>query len=205
VLKKLLLIVGIVMSLSCDGYAQEDGMKKEQLEKAVFGGGCFWCMQPEFDREKGIKQTLVGYMGGHTNNPTYEDVSSGDTGHAEVIEITYDPKEVSYEKLLEIFWQNIDPTQENAQFVDYGTQYRSAIFYHNEEQKRLAEQSKKELQSSGRFDGPIVTEIVPASKFYPAEDYHQKYYQKSSWRYQMYHDNTGREEFKEKHWGKEAH
>ena len=116
----------------------------------------------------------------------------------------YDPKEVGYEKLLNIYWHNIDPTQEDAQFVDHGTQYRSAIFYHGEEQKRIAEESKKQLAASGRFNKLIMTQIVPASTFYPAEDYHQKYYQKSSWRYQMYHDNTGRNEFKKEHWGKEA-
>src|SRR5262249_16087740 len=163
-----------------------------------------WCMQPFFDHTKGVKETMVGYTGGHTQNPTYEEASSGDTGHAEVIQITYDPKEVAYEKLLNIYWHNIRPTQENAHFVDYGTQYRSANVYHNEEQKRIAQESKKQLAASKRFSKPIVTEIVPASVFYPAEDYHQKYYQKSSFRYQMYHDNTGREEFKEKYWGKEA-
>lgn len=192
-----LLVTGIV-------YAKEKGMGQQGLEKATFAGGCFWCMQPFFDRTKGVKETLVGYSGGHTDNPTYEEVSNGDTGHAEVIEITYDPKEVSYEKLLNIYWHNIDPTQENAQFVDHGTQYRSAIFYHSDEQKKIAEESKKQLAASGRFDKPIMTEIVKASKFYPAEDYHQKYYQKSAFRYQMYHDNTGREEFKQEHWGKEA-
>ncbi len=186
-------------------YAQGDVMKKDQqgIEKATFAGGCFWCMQPFFDRLKGVKGTFVGYTGGHTDNPTYEEVSSGETGHAEAIEVIYNPKEVSYEKILNIFWHNIDPTQENAQFVDRGTQYRSAIFYQNDEQKRIAEQSKKDLAASGKFAKPIMTEIVAASKFYPAEDYHQKYYQKSAMRYQMYHDNTGREEFKEKYWGKQ--
>jgi methionine-S-sulfoxide reductase len=127
----------------------------------------------------------------------------GDTGHAEAIEITYDPKEADYEKLLNIYWRNIDPTVENAQFVDYGTQYRSGIFYHNDEQKRLAEESKRKLAVSDKFDKPIKTEIVRASTFYPAEDYHQQYYKKSPVRYEMYSRGTGRHEFTEKHWGKE--
>jgi methionine-S-sulfoxide reductase len=161
-------------------------------------------MQPFFDRVKGVKGTMVGYIGGDTQNPTYEEVSSGQTGHAEAIEITYDPSVAAYKQLLNIYWRNIDPTVEDAQFVDHGSQYRSAIFYHNDEQKRIAEESKKELAASGRFNKPIVTAIVPASKFYPAEDYHQKYYQKSSFRYEMYHANTGRDEFKTKHWGKDT-
>lgn len=180
-------------------------MPDVQLHKVTFAGGCFWCMQPFFDRLKGVKQTLVGYTGGETADPTYEEVSAGHTGHAEVIEVTYDPKEVSYEQLLNIYWRNIDPTAVDAQFVDHGTQYRSAIFYHDQEQKRLAEKSKQELAASGRFDKPIVTEIVPASTFYPAEEYHQKYYQKSALRYQMYHDNSGREEFLNKVWGNKGH
>lgn len=185
--------------------AEEEPMGGVKLEKATFAGGCFWCMQPFFDRLKGVKQTAVGYTGGETENPTYEEVSSGGTGHAEAIEIVYDPAEVSYDKLLDIFWRNIDPTASDHQFVDYGTQYRSAIFYHNDEQKRTAEESKKSLAASGRFDKPIVTEIVPASPFYLAEDYHQQYYKKSALRYKMYHDNSGRDEFLEKAWGKDGH
>lgn len=199
------MIVMAVLFLTTGWVAKGEEMNNGTFEKATFAGGCFWCMQPYFDKLKGIKETLVGYTGGRIDNPTYEQVSDGDTGHAEAIEITYDPKQVDFETLLNVFWENIDPTQENAQFVDHGTQYRSAIFYHSDEQKRIAEESKKKLAASGRFDGPIMTEVVAASKFYPAEDYHQKYYQKSSFRYQMYHDNTGRDEFKEKHWGKNAH
>ena len=177
-------------------------MNNTHLEKATFAGGCFWCMQPFFDHTKGVISTVVGYTGGHTENPTYEEVSSGETGHAESIEITYDPKIVTYEKLLDLFWHNIDPTAVNSQFVDEGTQYRSAIFYHNDEQKRIAEQSKAALAASGRFDKPIATEIVPATVFYPAEEYHQKYYEKSTANYNMYHDHSGREEFIDEHWGK---
>ena len=175
------------------------------LEKATFAGGCFWCMQPFFDNTKGVKKTTVGYTGGHVANPGYEDVSSGATGHAESIQIEFDPKEVSYEKLLDIYWHNIDPTHVNGQFSDEGTQYRTVIFYHSDEQKRIAEQSKKALAASGRFHKPIVTEIVQASVFYPAEDYHQKYYLKSASRYNMYHDNSGRPEYLDKMWGSNTH
>ena len=198
-------VTGALMALclSTGALAQEVDMDAH-LEKATFAGGCFWCMQPFFDLTKGVKQTLVGYTGGHTKNPTYEEVCSGTTGHAEAIEVTYDPKEVAYDKLLKIYWHNIDPTAQDAQFVDHGTQYRSAIFYHSDEQKRLAEKSKVEIATSKRFgNAPIMTEIVAASVFYPAEDYHQKYYKKSPTRYNMYHDNTGREEFKQRFWGKE--
>ncbi len=182
--------------------AQEGNMNKNALEKATFAGGCFWCMQPFFDHLKGVKKTVVGYTGGHVANPTYEYVSSGGTGHAEAIEITFDPQEVAYEKVLNIYWHNIDPTQVNGQFVDEGTQYRTVIFYHTPEQQRIAEASKMKLQVSGKFDKPIVTAIEPAGPFYPAEDYHQEYYQKSPLRYNMYHAGTGREEYKEKIWGK---
>ncbi len=171
------------------------------LEKATFAGGCFWCMQPFFDNTVGVKKTTVGYTGGQVPNPNYEQVSSGTTGHAEAIEIEFDPKEVSYQKLLELYWHNIDPTQVNGQFADEGSQYRTIIFYHTVEQQRLAEASKKALAASGRFDKPMATEILPATTFYPAEDYHQKYYLKSTLRYNMYHDNSGRPEYLEKTWG----
>ena len=197
-----LLLFSLLTFHSMGVQAQEPGMESASLEKATFSGGCFWCMQPFFDHLKGVKKTVVGYSGGHTANPSYEEVSGGQTGHAESIEVTYDPKEVSYERVLNIYWHNIDPTQSNGQFVDEGTQYRTIIFYHNEEQKRIAENSKKALQASGRFDKPIVTAIEPAAAFYPAEEYHQEYYQKSSFRYNLYHAGTGREEYKEKVWGK---
>ena len=170
------------------------------LQKATFAGGCFWCMQPFFDHLKGVKKTVVGYTGGHVANPSYEDVSGGETGHAESIEVTFDGHEVSYEKILNLYWHNIDPTQVNGQFVDEGTQYRTVIFYHNEEQKQIAERSKAALAASGRFDKPIVTAIEPAGPFYPAEDYHQKYYEKSSFHYNMYHNLSGREQYIKEHW-----
>ncbi len=182
-------------------FAQEGGMNNGHWQKATFAGGCFWCMQPFFDRLKGVKKTVVGYTGGHTINPTYQQVSGGQTGHAEAIEITYDPAEVDYEKVLNVYWHNIDPTQANGQFVDQGSQYRTVIFYHDDGQKKTAEESKAALQSSGKFDGPLVVAIVPAGPFYPAEEYHQQYYKKSALRYNMYHAGTGREEYKHKVWG----
>jgi peptide-methionine (S)-S-oxide reductase len=187
------------------GFAKDAASNPKQLQKATFAGGCFWCMQPFFDRTKGVQQTMVGYTGGQTLNPTYQQVSSGKTGHAEAIEIIYDSEQVSYEKLLNIYWRNIDPTAKNQQFADHGTQYRSAIFYHDDEQKRIAEDSRKQLEASGKFKKPIVTEIVPASQFYPAEEHHQKYYQKNSIQYEMYHESSGRNQFFEKFWGKKAH
>jgi methionine-S-sulfoxide reductase len=176
-----------------------------KLEKATFAGGCFWCMQPPFDRLDGVVSTIVGYTGGSKVNPTYEEVSSGATGHAESIEILYDPSRITYTDLLEVFWHNIDPTEVNRQFVDVGSQYRTAVFYHNEEQRKLALASKEKLEKSGKFGSkPIVTEIVPASTFYAAEEYHQKYYQKNSSRYKFYRYNSGRDQFLKKTWGKAA-
>lgn len=170
-------------------------------EKATFAGGCFWCMQPPYDTLKGVLSTTVGYTGGTKENPTYEEVSSGKTGHAEAVEITYDPSQITYAELLDVFWKNIDPTALNRQFADMGTQYRTAIFYHSEEQKRLATLSKEKLEKSGRFDQPIVTEIVPLSTFYPAEEYHQEYYKKCPIPYQLYKVGSGREFYLKKRWG----
>ena len=172
-----------------------------QFETATFAGGCFWCMQPFFDHLQGVAKTVVGYTGGHMANPSYEDVSSGQTGHAESIEVTFDPRVVSYDKVLNVYWHNIDPTQTDGQFVDQGTQYRTVIFYHSPAQKRIAEESKKALQASGRFDRPIVTAIEPAGPFYPAEDYHQKYYRKSPLGYNLYHAASGRDSYRDKVWG----
>ena len=180
-------------------------MNDAHLEKATFAGGCFWCMQPFLEHLKGVKSVTVGYTGGHTKNPTYEEVSSGTTGHAEAVQVVFDPTVVSYAKVLNVFWHNIDPTTLNRQFYDEGTQYRSAVFYHSEEQKSVAEASKKELAASGKFDKPIVTEIVPATEFYPAEDYHQAYYKKNPGRYNMYHQASGRDEFLKKTWGTQEH
>ena len=173
----------------------------EQTVKATFAGGCFWCMQPPFDKLDGVISTTVGYTGGPEKNPTYKEVAYGKTGHAEGIEIVYDPTKISYTQLLNVFWRNIDPTTRDGQFVDRGRQYRTAIFYHNDDQHRLAKATKEELEKSGRFDKPIVTEITPASGFYPAEEYHQKYYIKKPVDYKRYRRGSGRDEFLERIWG----
>ncbi|NIQ92846.1 MAG: peptide-methionine (S)-S-oxide reductase MsrA [Desulfuromonadales bacterium] len=174
---------------------------KDQTATAIFAGGCFWCMEPPFEKLDGVKSVTSGYIGGHVDNPTYRQVAAGGTGHAEAVQIVYDPGKVSYENLLEVLWMNIDPTDGGGQFVDRGSQYRSAIFYLDEEQKRLAEESKERLEKSGRFAEPIVTEIVPASTFYPAEDYHQDYYKKNSTRYKIYRLGSGRDHFIDDVWG----
>jgi peptide-methionine (S)-S-oxide reductase len=161
-------------------------------------------MEPPFDKIDGVISTTSGYTGGKKRNPTYEEVSSGSTGHAESIRVIYDPAKVSYQKLLEVFWHNIDPLARNRQFCDIGNQYRSAIFYHNEEQHRLAEALKAELEASGRFKEPIVTQIVPAGEFWPAEEYHQDYYKKNPVRYHYYRWRCGRDERLEELWGKDA-
>jgi peptide methionine sulfoxide reductase msrA/msrB len=173
------------------------------LEKATFAGGCFWCMTPPFEKLDGVTKVVSGYTGGHTVNPTYEDVTSETTGHREAVEITFDPAKISYEKLLDVFWRQINPTDAGGQFVDRGPSYTSAIFYHSEEQKKLAEESKQRLEQSGRFDKPIVTPILPAGPFYPAEAYHQDYWKKNPIRYKFYRYNSGRDQYLEKIWGKE--
>jgi peptide-methionine (S)-S-oxide reductase len=167
--------------------------------KATFAGGCFWCMEGPYDKLEGVVSTTSGYTGGQKKNPTYEEVSAGGTGHAEAVQIVYDPAKVSYEKLLAVFWRNIDPLARDRQFCDAGSQYRSAIFYHDETQKRLAEASKAEAQK--RFKQPIATQIVPAAAFYPAEEYHQDYYQKNPVRYKLYRTGCGRDRRLEELWG----
>ncbi len=184
---------------------QPGGAAAATLEKAAFAGGCFWCMEPPFEKLDGVTQVAAGYTGGTTVNPTYEEVSAGGTGHLESIEVTYDPAKISYEKLLDVFWRQINPTDNGGQFVDRGSSYLSAIFYHSEDQKRLAEESKKRLEQSGRFaDKPIVTAIRPAGPFYPAEEYHQDYWKKNPIRYKFYRFNSGRDQYLEKIWGKES-
>jgi peptide-methionine (S)-S-oxide reductase len=168
---------------------------------ATFAGGCFWCMEPVFDALEGVISTTSGYTGGTLRSPTYEEVSSGSTGHTEAIQVRYDPARVSYDRLLEVYWRNIDPTVSNRQFCDRGTQYRTAIFYHDEAQRLAAEKSRAELDSSGAFAVAIATDIVAAGPFYPAEDYHQDYYLKNPVRYQRYHDACGRDERLEELWG----
>jgi peptide-methionine (S)-S-oxide reductase len=169
---------------------------------ATFAGGCFWCMEPPFDKLDGVISTTSGYSGGHQDNPTYKQVSAGRTGHTEVIQIVYDPDKITYQQLLETFWVNIDPLTANAQFCDRGSQYRSGIFYHDPEQKKLAEASAKAIQAM--FDKPVVTEITEFSKFYPAEDYHQDYYTKNPVRYNYYRWGCGRDKRLEELWGPPA-
>ncbi|MEW5913220.1 MAG: peptide-methionine (S)-S-oxide reductase MsrA [Thermodesulfobacteriota bacterium] len=168
---------------------------------ATFAGGCFWCMEPPFDKLPGVLATISGYTGGRQKNPTYEEVSAGGTGHAESVQIAYDPSKITYAQLLQVFWRNIDPTVKDAQFCDHGNQYRTAIFYHDDEQKRLAEQSRDELLKSGRLKN-IYTQIVPATTFYPAEEYHQNYYQKNPLRYKYYRWGCGRDQRLKEIWGK---
>ncbi len=175
-------------------------MNDSWYKSALFAGGCFWCMQPPFDNLDGVVSTQVGYTGGDIRSPDYQRICSGDTGHYEAIRIIYDPSRVSYEKLLETFWHNIDPTQSDGQFADRGSQYRTAIFYNNDEQKRLAEASKIALEASGKFERHIVTKILKAKPFYPAEDYHQGYYQKSPTHYQLYKKGSGRSGFIKSNW-----
>jgi peptide-methionine (S)-S-oxide reductase len=171
------------------------------LAKAFFAGGCFWCMEEVFEKVPGVTAVSSGYMGGRVENPSYEQVSAGGTGHAEAVEVSYDPQKVSYAKLLEAFWRNVDPLTANAQFCDHGNPYRAVIFYQNEEQQRLAEESKRTLEQSKRFAQPIVTELVMASQFYPAEDYHQDFYKKNPIRYKFYKYNCGRAQRLEELWG----
>jgi len=169
--------------------------------KAIFAGGCFWCMEPPYDKLDGVVATISGYIGGQKKNPTYEEVSSGRTGHTEAVEVAYDPKKVSYQKLLDVFWRNIDPTVKDQQFCDSGSQYRTGIFYVDDGQKRLAEASKAALEKSKPFKGAIVTEITRATEFYPAEDYHQDYYLKNPVRYKFYRNGCGRDARLKQLWG----
>jgi len=184
--------------------AAETTALKAPLATAVFAGGCFWCMEPPFDALPGVVKTVSGYAGGKMANPSYEQVSAGGTGYSESIQITFDPAKVSYEKLLEVYWHNIDPTDGEGQFCDKGEQYRSIIFYQNEEQKRLAEQSKGFWQQNKPFDGEIKTDIVAETTFYPAEDYHQDYYLKNPLRYKFYRYRCGRDQRLHDLWGESA-
>ena len=193
-----LLLAGVV---SAAGNGASHGAEGRRLEKATFAGGCFWCMEEALDKVDGVVSTTSGYTGGRTKNPTYHEVSAGGTGHAEAVEVLYDPAKVGYAKLLEVFWRNIDPTTPDRQFCDGGTQYRSAIFYHDEAQKRLAEASKQALVKTKPFKEPIFTEILPVTEFYPAEEYHQDFYQKNPIRYRVYKFNCGRTQRLQELWG----
>ncbi len=176
---------------------------EKELHIATFAGGCFWCMEADFEKLPGVVKVISGYTGGQKESPKYQEVSSGTTGHVEAVQVYYDPSEINFESLLDFFWGHIDPTDSGGQFVDRGAQYQSAIFYHDEEQKKAAEKSKNALDKSGRFDKPIVTEILPFTQFYEAEEYHQDYYKEHSVKYKFYRYRSGRDQFIEKVWGKE--
>lgn len=176
-------------------------MRQNNSATATFAGGCFWCMESPFLKHEGVLQVKSGYTGGRVVDPTYQQVTSGETGHYEAVQITYDPATISYAQLLEVFWRQIDPTDPGGSFVDRGPQYRSAIFYHSPAQKELAEKSKKDLDQSGPFEKPVVTRILPASTFYPAEDYHQKFFLKSPQHYQRYRSGSGRDAALAELWG----
>ena len=183
-------------------HAAETPKNEAGLAKATFAGGCFWCMEPPYDKLEGVVSTTSGYTGGREANPTYEQVSAGATGHLEAVQVIYDPQKVSYEKLLDVFWRNVDPTDAGGQFCDRGPQYGTAIFHHSAGQKRLAEQSKAAVEQSKPFKEPIVTPLLEASEFYPAEEYHQNYYMKNPWRYKFYRYTCGRDQRLEELWGK---
>jgi len=200
-----------VMSGNSSNVSKADTKEKEKMmtidrdkySVATVAGGCFWCMEPPFERLDGVVSVVSGYSGGTEVNPTYQQVAGGRTSHTESVEILFDPKVITYDKILDVFWMNIDPTQVDGQFADRGKQYRTAIFYHNAEQKTQAEASKKKLEQSGKFDKPVVTEIEAFTAFYPAEDYHQDYYKKNSIHYKMYRKGSGREGFLDRTWGSE--
>ncbi len=200
--KTLALIAGFTLSGSVLAQATADtATSAASYETAIFAGGCFWCVESDFDPIPGVIKTVSGYIGGHKQNPTYQEVSAGGSGHAEAVQIVYDPAKISYKQLTEIFWRTIDPTTPDRQFCDSGNQYRTAIFYNSPQQKLVAEQSKSALEKTKPFKAPIVTEISPATKFYPAEDYHQDYHHKNPVRYKYYRYSCGRDQRLEQLWG----
>ncbi len=179
----------------------ENPEELEELETATFAGGCFWCMEAGFEEADGVIEAVSGYTGGHTENPTYEEVCTGGTGHYEAVRVYYDPKKTSYGELLDVFWRNVNPTDPGGQFADRGNQYKTAIFYGSEEQRKLALESREALNKSGRYKDPVVTEILPLGPFYRAEEYHQDYYRKQASRFRVYERLSGREGFIEETWG----
>ena len=196
----IVLMCGNFTPLSAQDKARDTMKNNKNLEVATFAGGCFWCVESDFEKVDGVVDVISGYTGGHKAAPSYDEVSGGETGHVEAVQIHYDPTKITYSELLDVFWRHVDPTDSGGQFVDRGSQYRSAIFYHDEQQKGLAEQSKEELNRSGRFEKPIETEILPLSSFYRAEDYHQDYYKTHPMRYKFYRFNSGRDQFLKKIW-----
>ena len=202
----LLLLVACTTQVVPTQTVQEVNMVQEntpaqEVAFATFAGGCFWCMEPPFENRTGVLDVYVGYTGGHDEDPTYQEVTAGGTGHFEAVEIKYDPSKVSYKELLEIFWKNIDPTDEGGQFADRGDHYMTAIFYHDEKQQAIAQKSKDDLAASGRYDKPLVTQILPYDQFFMAEEYHQDYYIKNALRYKLYAKGSGRQAYIEETWG----
>ena len=199
-------LLGVILGLtSVQGVIAAEVVKEPVLSEAIFAGGCFWCMEGPFDKLDGVVSTTSGYVGGHKNNPTYHQVSSGETGHTEAVKIVYDPEKVGYKKLLSVFWRNIDPTRKDAQFCDVGPQYRSGVFYLDDAQKMFAEQSKLALKNNKPFKGDVVTEVTQASMFWPAEAYHQDYYQRNPVRYKYYRWGCGRDARLEALWADADH
>ena len=199
--RTLILLLSYALIAGCTiASSQGQNSSPAETRTAIFAGGCFWCIQPAFDKATGVIKTVVGYCGGTEPNPTYEVVSSEKTGYRESIQITYDPAKISYDQLLDIYWRQIDPTQADGQFTDIGRSYRAAIFYGNDGEKKIAEASKEKLARSGKFNKPIVTEILLAMKFYPAEAYHQKYYQQNPEHFEAFEEGSGRVSFKKKTW-----
>jgi peptide-methionine (S)-S-oxide reductase len=195
------MVLGVLLPVVLGVGAPSPGRDAPDTAVAIFAGGCFWCMQPPFDALDGVVSTTAGYTGGHLPNPTYEQVSAGETGHVEAVQVIYRPEKVSYDRLLEVFWHNVDPLDAEGQFCDRGPTYRSVIFVEDDTQRRLAEASKEGLEQSGRFDRPVVTEIRAAGTFYPAEEYHQDYYRKNPLRYRFYRSRCGRDGRLEALWG----
>ena len=196
---KTIIAFTLMLNFSSVSLAQED---KATMETAVFAGGCFWCVESDFDKMPGVSKTTSGYIGGHKENPTYIEVSSGKTGHTEAVEVVYDPARISYKELTDYFWQTIDPTVKDQQFCDHGEQYRTGVFYNSPQQQMDAEQSKRDIEKNKPFKQAIVTEITKATTFYPAEEYHQDYYTKNPLRYKFYRFNCGRDSRLEQLWGK---
>ena len=195
------ILFGIQRGNSMDQRASTESQDQAKTPpSAVFAGGCFWCTESDFEKIDGVIEAVSGYTGGKEADPTYRQVSSGSTGHVEAVKIVYDPDRITYAQLLEVFWRHVNPTDDGGQFVDRGPPYRSVIFYADDRQRRLAAASKRQLAASGRFDGPIATEILPLETFYPAEDYHQDYYKKNPFRYKWYRSGSGRDQFLEKAW-----
>ncbi len=196
------LVLGFYQINNSTGAKTDAQNQTGSTRSAVFAGGCFWCTESDFEKIDGVVEAVSGYTGGAMANPTYEQVSAGGTGHVEAVKVVYDPERITYAQLLDVFWRHVDPTDGGGQFVDRGSQYRSVIFYADDGERRLAEASKKKLAESGRFDKPIVTDILPLGEFYPAEEYHQDYYKKNPIRYHWYRSGSGRDQFLEKVWGR---